>query len=106
MFKKHKINIKEDTRRKRWGTIAIQIKHKQLFARFFSYSINIVPNIHFLFKFKFECKTLHLGSDWALLDMGKRLAGLLHYINSSEMQRPPSIILSWNDSLNAFHVKP
>ena len=80
MFKKHKINIKEDTRRKRWGkvqffweghknlrnlphgfdiylvniktmrkiaqifvafseklnfTIAIQIKHKQLFVRFF-----------------------------------------------------------------------
>ena len=72
MFKKHKINIKEDTRRK-------QIKHKQVFARFFSHSINIIPNIHFLFKFKFECKTLHLGSDWALLDMGKRLAGLLHY---------------------------
>ena len=85
MFKKHKINIKEDARRKRWGTIAIQIKHKQLFVRFFfafnklDPISNIIPNIHFLFKFKFECKTLHLGSDWALLDMGKRLAGLLHY---------------------------
>ena len=80
MFKKREINIKEDIGCKRWGTIAIQIKHKQLYERFFLHSLNIIPNIHFLFKFKFECKTLDLGSDWALLDMGKRLAGLVHYI--------------------------